>query len=135
MATLALPLFAATSLLQFGQQRSAGKIAQMESETMAKQEELGVVQREADRKESLARAMASQTAAAGAKGISAFEGSPLSVLEADIAAEETATDRDAFMSKLSSLTTRAKGNIAKKQTTSGAFTGLINDFSMIPAVM
>lgn len=135
MGVAAIPLIisAGTSLMQAQQTRTAGKIQRIEAETAAKQEELAVIQREADRKESLARAMASQTASAGAKGISAFEGSPLAVLQADIAKEEEATQRDIFMSKLSTMTTRARGTIAQKTATASAALGLASDFSKIAA--
>ena len=114
-------------ILQFSAQKSAGKIAQIESEVAASQIELGAVSREADRKGRLARALASQTASAGSKGISAFEGSPLSVLEADIQAEKTGTERDVFSSELESMTTRARGVIARKQASAGATIGLLTD--------
>lgn len=131
MGTAALPLaiggMGATSLLQFGMTRSAGKIAQMEAETAARQEEVAVVQREADRKEALARALASQNAETGAKGIMAFEGSPLSILQADIEAEKKATSRDTSMSKIAAMTTRARGNIAKRQAYTQSVINLIGD--------
>lgn len=103
------------SLLSFTQARSAGKIAQREAEIGAKSEELAAIAREGDRKERLAGALATQTAKAGAGGISAFEGSPLSVLQESIRAEETATERDVFQTRLSALTTRARGKVARKQ--------------------
>ena len=99
----------------------------MEAETAARQEELGAVQRESDRKQALARALASQNAAAGAKGIMAFEGSPLSVLQADIEAEEEATQRDIYQSKLAAMTARARGSIAKKQAYTQSAIGLLGD--------
>jgi len=135
MGVAAIPLIisAGTSLMQASQQRTAGKIQQIESETAAKQEELATIQRESDRKESLARALASQTATSGSRGIAAFEGSPLAILQEDISREEEATQRDLFMSQLSTLTTRTRGTIAKKAAESGAAIGLISDFSKIAA--
>lgn len=112
-------------ILQFTQTRAAAKIQQKEAETEAKQIELGVVQREADRKAKLARALASQTASAGARGIAAFEGSPLSILQADIEAEERGTGRDIFQAQLAAMTTRARGRITRKQQEAGAITTLI----------
>ena len=120
---------AGTSLLQFVMQRSAAEIQAGEAEVAAKQEELGAVQREADRKSRLASALASQTASAGARGISAFEGSPLSVLEADIQAEKEATERDVFQSQLAALTARAGGKIRERQMKTGATLSLIGDIS------
>lgn len=126
MATaLAIGAFAGSSLLSFTQQRSAGKIAQREAEVGAKSEELAAIAREGDRKERLASALATQTARAGAGGISAFEGSPLSVLQESISAEETATERDVFQTRLSALTTRTRGQVARRQASARATTGLL----------
>ena len=123
----ALGVKGGTSLLQFGMTRSAGKIAEIESKVEAKQIELGTVQREADRKESLARAMASQIASSGAKGISAFEGSPLSILQADIAAEREATQRDVTMSRIDAMSARARGSVAKRQAYAQSYINLLGD--------
>ena len=77
MATLAalpissqigLGLTAASTASQYAQSRNAATAARQEGEFAAKQENLAAVQREADRKERLARAMASQTASAGSRG-------------------------------------------------------------------
>lgn len=135
MGAAALPLaltgMAGTSLLQFGQTMTAGKIAETEAKTAAKAEELAVTQREADRKQRLARALASQNAAAGAKNIAAFEGSPLTILQADIEAERTGTERDITQSKIAQLTTRARGDIARKQAGTMAALNLLGDTSKI----
>jgi hypothetical protein len=112
-------------VLSFGQQRAAGDIARGESKVAAQQEELGAVQRESDRKGRLAEAMASQNAAAGASGVAAFEGSPLTVLQEDIKTEERATQRDKFQTKLGAATTRARGKIAQTQAKTGASIGLL----------
>ncbi len=135
MGVAAIPLIisAGTSLMQASQTRQAGKIKQAEAETAAKQEELAVIQREADRKEDLARALASQNAGAGSKGIAAFEGSPLAILNEDIAREEEATQRDIFMSQLSTMTTRARGSIGRKTANATATIGLISDAGKIAA--
>lgn len=113
------------SLLQQRQQVAAGKIQRMEANVMAEQEGLAAVSRERDRKARLADALASQNAAAGAKGIAAFEGSPLTILNEDIRREQVATERDKFMSQLSQMTTRARGVIAAKQGRSAGNIGLI----------
>ena len=131
MAPIALGAQAGTSLLQFAGTRAAGKISKIESETAAKAEELGAVQREADRKQSLARAMASQIAESGAKGVAAFEGSPLTVLQADIAKEEEATRRDIAQTKLAAMTLRARGKIAKKQAYTMGTINLIGDIGQM----
>lgn len=104
----------ALTAVQISQQKAQGDIALGESKVQAEQEELGAVQREADRKERLAIALASQNAAAGAGGIAAFEGSPLTVLREDVRREEQATQRDIFSTQLSSLTARSRGKIKAK---------------------
>ncbi len=91
---ISLGLTAASTVSQFAQSRNAATAARQEGEFAAKQENLAAVQREADRKERLARAMASQTASAGSRGVAVFEGSPLSVLQEDVRREEEATERD-----------------------------------------
>ena len=134
MAQIALPAMAATSLLQFSQQMSAGRIAKIEGETEARQIELATLQREVDRKESLARAMASQIAESGAKGISAFEGSPLTILQADIQAAEEAQRRDVAQSKIAAMSARARGSAAKRYSQIGAVTNLIGDVGQMAYV-
>jgi hypothetical protein len=131
---IALGVMGGTSLLQYGMTRSAGRIAKMESETQAKQIELGTVQREADRKEALARAMAAQIAESGAKGIASFEGSPLSILQADIAKEKEATRRDIGQSKIEAMTVRARGSVAKKQAYAQSYLNLIGDVGKTAAL-
>jgi hypothetical protein len=119
----------ALSGVQFSQRVTAAKIQEGEADVAAQQEELAATQREADRKNRLANALASQIAGSGTKGISAFEGSPLSILQGDIQAEERATERDVFQTKLSALTTRAKGKIRRKQITAKALIDVGRDFS------
>lgn len=118
-------LMVGMSLLSASQQYGAGQQFKAEADIQAKSEEVGAIQREADRKADLARAMASQTASAGARGIAAFEGSPLAVLQEDIRREEVATERDLFNSKMSQMTIKARGKAKAKQATIGAFTTLI----------
>jgi len=102
-----------TAVTQGKLERAAGRGAAREAEIVAKQEELGAIQREADRKERLVEALATQTANVGASGISMFEGSPLTVIQESLKAEATATERDEFMTRLSAMSTRAKGRMAK----------------------
>lgn len=104
----------ALTAVQISQQRAQADIAVGESKIQAEQEELGAIQREADRKERLAIALASQNASAGARGVAAFEGSPLTVLKEDVRREEQATERDIFSSQLASLTARSRGKIKSK---------------------
>ena len=109
-----------TDILSAAGTIEAGKAQQREAETAALAEEAAGVSREADRKARLADALASQNAAAGASGIAAFEGSPLTIMKADIAKEGEATKRDIFQTNLNARTLRARGRIANKQAqTSG----------------
>jgi len=109
---VALPIIMAG--VQISQQKAQADIAVGESKVAAEQEDLGAKQREADRKERLSIALASQNAAAGAKGVAAFEGSPLTILKEDVAREKTATERDAFSSDLASMTAKSRGQIQAK---------------------
>lgn len=108
----------AVAAVRFSQEKAQADIELGESKVQAEQEELGAVQREADRKERLAIALASQNAAAGAGGVSAFEGSPLTILKEDIRREEVATERDVFSTKLSTLTTRSRAAARSKSSKS-----------------
>tara|TARA_R110000851_G_scaffold40690_1_gene102472 strand:- start:6032 stop:6442 length:411 start_codon:yes stop_codon:yes gene_type:complete len=105
----------AGTLLSAGSQVSAGRQAAKESELSAQTAEVAATQREVDRKERLAQAMATANAQAGASGIAAFEGSPLTILQQSIENEETATERDQFNTRISTLSTRARGKSAKGQ--------------------
>lgn len=105
----AAPLLSAgTAALQFSQQKGAADLTVLEGNIAAQQEELAATQREADRKERLATAMASQSASAGSRGVLAFEGSPLTVLQEDVRREEQATDRDRFNARLQAMTKKAR---------------------------
>lgn len=132
MGAAAIPLIVGGSLLSagtavagFAAQREAAEIQRGEADIAAQQEETGATAREADRKGRLAAALASQNAGAGAKGVAAFEGSPLTILEADIEAEQEATQRDVFASNLAAFTARTGGKVREKQMKRGATIGLI----------
>lgn len=114
-------------IAQFSLQKAQGDISAGQAEVAAKAEEAAGVQREADRKARLAEALAAQNAAAGAGGIAAFEGSPLSVMQEDIRREEVATGREEFQTQLRAMTLRAGGQVAKKQAKLGATIGLISN--------
>jgi hypothetical protein len=112
---MALPLLLllATTALTAGataatSRRAADNLIR-ESNIKADQAKLQATQREADRKARLAEALASQNAEAGAKGIAAFEGSPLTILQEDINREKVATERDQFGANLSALSERFRG--------------------------
>lgn len=104
---MAIPI--ATAAIQMSQQKAQADIAQGEAKVVAEQEELGAKQREADRKERLSIALASQNAAAGAGGIAAFEGSPLTILNEDIEREQVETERDRFATGLRTMTAKSRG--------------------------
>lgn len=110
----------------FGATRAGGKIARGDLEVQAKQEEAAGVQRESDRKERLIEALASQNATAGSRGVAAFEGSPLSIMEEDVRRESVATKRDIFQTELRVKSLRAKGLVAEKQAKSAAAIGLLS---------
>jgi hypothetical protein len=131
MADPVTATIAATSLLSAGTQIQAGRQAVKESELTAQTQELAASQREVDRKERLATAMATANANAGASGIAAFEGSPLTILQQSIEAEQTATERDAFNARIGALTTRARGKSAQSQARLSAAGSLLQGGSNI----
>lgn len=127
MGAAAIP--AVLSLLSVGAQVKAGRTAVKESEQAAQIQETAATQREADRKERLASAMATANASAGARGIAAFEGSPLTILQTSIEAEETATERDRFNTRIGASVTRARGRTARTAANIGAARSLIQGTS------
>lgn len=88
--------------------------------------ELGAKQREADRKEALARALASQNAMAGASGFG-LQGSFADVMGQDIEAEKTATERDRLMTNIEkskrAYMMKAKGQMQKQSSLMGYLQG------------
>ena len=136
VAIIGLVASVGTSLISANQQARAGKQTLREAELTAQTEELAATQREGDRKERLAKAMATANAQAGAAGIAAFEGSPLTILQESIRSEETATERDRFNTRISALTTRARGQSALSTARVGAATtlakGLATGAQLIP---
>lgn len=122
---MAQALLLVPAALSFLQEREAGKIRQIESETAAKQEDLAATQRETERKQRLAEALASQNAQAGAGGIAAFEGSPLTILQEDIRKADVAGERGALESRLKVTSTLSRGKIARKQANLSATIGLL----------
>jgi len=125
----------ATSLLAAGSQAQAGKAAANEAELSAQTAELAATQREGDRKSRLAEAMATANAQAGAAGIRAFEGSPLTILQQSIENEQTATERDAFNTRISAFTTRARGRSARTGSQLQAGSSLIRGTSRSDQLM
>ena len=112
------------AILSAQQQKTAGEIQRLESQTQAKQIETQAAAQEADRKEQLARAAAAQAARAGGAGIE-FEGSPLTVLQEDIRREEEAGQRAAFSSQLAAFSERERGSIARSMANRAANISLL----------
>lgn len=78
-----------------------------QAEIAARQQEVAVKQREADRKDRLAASLAAQNVMAGAKGVAALEGSPLTVLQDSIERERVGTERDVYSTELTTLAQRS----------------------------
>ena len=131
MATALLVASTAGTLLAAGSQIKAGRAASHEAELSAQTAELAATQRETDRKGRLAEALATANAQAGASGIAACEGSPLTILQQSIENEQTATERDLFNTRISALTTRAKGQTAQRAGRIGAVTSLLQGGSKV----
>ena len=108
---MAIPI--AVAGVQMNQQAAQSKIATGQAKVEGEQIQLGAKQREADRKERLAMALASQNASAGAGGIAAFEGSPLTIMKEDMRREKEATSRDKFMADLGVMTSKARASVKK----------------------
>ncbi len=104
------------SLVSARMQRTAGDIARGEGKLAAQQEEVAAMQRETDRKDRLSQALASQNARAGAGGVRAFEGSPVTTMQEDIRREKVATQRDIFQSDLAAMTARARGKYQQQSS-------------------
>ncbi len=121
MAALPLILAVGSTLVSAGIKDTQSKIEADQAEVAASQQELQVAQRESDRKDRLASSLATQNAMAGARGVAAFEGSPLTILEDSMERERTATERDRFSTQLSTMAIRSGAKIRRKvQQTSSA---------------
>lgn len=129
ISTALLVVGAAGTLLSAGAQVKAGRERAREAELSAQIAETAAIQREGDRKEALAKAMATANAQAGASGIAAFEGSPLTILQQSIENEQTATERDLFNTRISALTTRSRGRSAQTAGQLGAASSLLKGAS------
>jgi hypothetical protein len=130
MAGAALPLAVGSSIFSAGAQIKQGKLEEGEAELAAKQEELAVKQREADRKDRLASALATQNAMAGARGVAAFEGSPLTILQDSLQRDQVATERDAFSSEISARSLRHQGRARSRIRRIGAASSLFRAASL-----
>lgn len=113
-AAIPLIIQAAPALIGAAQQQQQASAEESQASIQADQIDLQVLQREGDRKKRLASALSAQNALAGASGIKAFEGSPLTVLQDSIENERVATERDQFSSELQSLSVRESGRLRKQ---------------------
>jgi len=119
-----------TSLLlgitQSGIQLTEARTVKQAAGVEAKRLELDSIRSEADRKERLVTALASQSARVGASGIS-FEGSPLTVLESAIKKEERATERAKFDTQMNKMRTKQKARGQVSGLRAGASLSLLSD--------
>lgn len=114
MAAAALIMSMGAGLASAATKETQADIEAGQAEVAAKNEELRLVQREADRKDRLASSIATQNAMAGAKGIAAFEGSPLTILEDSLKRERTASERDRFSTEMNVLAGRVTARTRRK---------------------
>ncbi|MCP4273001.1 MAG: hypothetical protein GY781_13750 [Gammaproteobacteria bacterium] len=119
-------LYGINSVLQLSSARSAGKLALKESKIEGRKLNLQNLSREVDRKEALAKAMATANAQSGIKGIAAFEGSPLSVLENLERDVEQDMERDDFMTDLAKTTSKYRGKAQKAGYQSQGYQSLLS---------
>lgn len=112
-------------VIAYNQQRQAASMASQEGKLAQQAENMGATQRETDRKSRLADAISMQVASASGRGVSAFSGSPLAVINDSIRREQRATDTDKFNSKIAGLTARYKGEAAAGQIRGQAAVGLL----------
>jgi hypothetical protein len=73
--------------------------------------------------------LAAQNALAGARGIAAFEGSPLTVLEDSLQRERTASERDRFSTELNVLAGRSTAKARRKIQSIGSRLQLMQEYS------
>ena len=118
--------FGLSSLLQLGAGLTASKIAKQQGKLETRQIRLNALSREADRKDALAKAMASANARSGTKGIAAFEGSPLAILNNMERQEADTSQRDQYMTDLAATTAKYKGKQSALGYQSQASTALMN---------
>ena len=131
MAALPLVLALGSSLMGAAASERQSSLEADQAEVAATQQELQVTQREADRKDRLATSLATQNALAGAKGIAAFEGSPLTIMEDSMERERVATERDIFSTKLGALATRSTAKAKRRASQVSTGIGLVQRGSQL----
>lgn len=125
MAAAPLVIGLVTAGLSAAQKSETARDQQAQAEIAAKQQELQVVQREADRKDRLASALSTLSARSGAGGVSAFSGSPLTILQDSIERERVGTERDVFQTSLSTLAVRSTARARRRSAQQSAGLGLL----------
>ena len=84
----------------YKQAQNQASIVKQEGQLAAAQEDVAITAMEADRKMALADALASQRASAAGRGVSAFEGSPITVIDETARRSEIEGERNRFSSKI-----------------------------------
>jgi len=134
MAAAPLIVAAGSSLLAAASTERQSSLESSQAEVAASQQDLQVTQREADRKDRLANSLATQNALAGAKGIAAFEGSPLTILEDSIERERVATERDVFSTELNNLAMRSTAKSRRRASQIGNVASLAQRGSQLSQI-
>lgn len=105
--------------------RAAGKAQEIETQIAAKSEGDAARQREIQRKKNLLRAISSQTASAAAAGVS-LEGSPMSLINLDIAESKEDYDIDSVNTKTRQRALRFQGSNARTGANAAANASLLD---------
>jgi len=87
------------SAVGYSQASSSAKFERQQGRLQAEMEDVAATQRETDRKMDLARSIGSIRAGAAGAGITG-EGSPLTLIQESIKAEQRDSSRDEFMTKM-----------------------------------
>ena len=106
-------LYGINSVLQVYGAKSASKMAMRESKLEQKKIDLQGLSREAERKNELAKRLASANAMSGTKNIAAFEGSPLTVIKQMERDVGDVSKQDKFMTDLAKTTAKYRGKQQK----------------------
>ena len=106
-------------MVAYSQASSAAKFERQQGKLQAEMEDVAAAQRETDRKMDLARSIGSIRAGAGASGITS-EGSPLTLIQETIKAEERDTARDVFMTKMRKSSALIQSRMRSGQIIGGA---------------
>lgn len=111
----------------FMQARNQAKTIEAEGKLNALQEDVRITAEEADRKTLLADALASQAASAAGRGISAFEGSPLTVMAETSRRSQVEGERNRFSSEVAKQAGLYRARTASNQIKSQSLLQLGKD--------